>query len=305
MRKSSIKHENLKRTMDEIETLGDEAPNELFDKLLEEIKHSCLIIAGDVISDTINIVTAKTDHGDFGLLFTDMDEFMKIFPDFNCEAHENSFTAYMDMIRESDLEGFILNPAGEGLILHKDVLNNMGDMPEYRFSSKDSYSSQELKDLKDSISNDSLEEFINNPGNIGRYEELFDEISSSTLLTLMLSRDDLNGEAENGVISMSKTGPRGFLYIDKVGGSYATVYTSEDKISSVNTPFNKYSQIVNFSQMTNFILNDDMDGIIINPNSENILLSRDVLLEYSNLLERTCNNKKLNSAIFHMFPMEG
>ena len=57
--------------------------------------------------------------------------------------------------------------------------------------------------------------------------------------------------------------------------------------------------------MTNFILNDDMDGIIINPNSEHVLLTRDVLLEYSSLLEETCNDTRLNTAIFHMFLIGG
>ena len=53
------------------------------------------------------------------------------------------------------------------------------------------------------------------------------------------------------------------------------------------------------------LLNDDMDGIIINPNSEHILLTRDVLMEYYPLLEKTCNDTRLNTAIFHMFLMEG
>ena len=72
----------------------------------------------------------------------------------------------------------------------------------------------------------------------------------------------------------------------------------------MDTPYNKYIQIVNFSQMTNCLLNDDMDGIIINPNCENILITRNVLLEYSDVLEVICYDEKLNSAVFHMFPME-
>lgn len=67
---------------------------------------------------------------------------------------------------------------------------------------------------------------------------------------------------------------------------------------------NKYSQIVNFSRMANFILNDDMDGIIINPCCENILLTRETLMHYSGLLEKTCNDTRLNTAIMHMFLME-
>jgi hypothetical protein len=132
------------------------------------------------------------------------------------------------------------------------------EFPEHRYSPDDGYTASELKSLRDSIDNGHLEEFIKNSSNIGRYEELFSEISDSTLLTLMVSRDDLDFMAEDGVISMVETDPKGFLYLDELGGKYATVYTSEDKIANVTTDLNKYSQLVNFSQLTNFILNDDL-----------------------------------------------
>ena len=52
------------------------------------------------------------------------------------------------------------------------------------------------------------------------------------------------------------------------------------------------------------VLTDDLDGMIINPGSENVVLSRDVLLEFSSLIEMTCNDSKLNSGIRNMFTME-
>ena len=61
---------------------------------------------------------------------------------------------------------------------------------------------------------------------------------------------------------------------------------------------------VNFVLLNQLILTDDLDGIIINPGSENIVLTRDVLLEFSSLIEMTCNNSKLNSGIMNMFTME-
>ena len=136
-------------------------------------------------------------------------------------------------------------------------------------------------------------------------ELIFDKISKSTMLTLLLSEYDLKELAEDDVISLAETGPLGYLYIDEIGGQYTTVYTSEEKISKIKTDLNKYSQLVNFSHMANFILSDDMDGIIINPNAENVLITRDILLEYCDKLEETCNDSRLNSAIFHMFPREG
>ena len=304
MRIASVRHENLRKTINEINELNGNPPKEVFVRLFEEIKHSGLIIAGDVEGDTIDLMTATTDQGDFGLLFTDMDEYTKMVPDFNVEPHDHAFETYLGFLKESDLAGFILNIKSEAMILPRDILDEMDNVPNYDFPSDNSYTPSELKTLKDSINNTELEEFISDPSNIGDYDGLFKRISDSTLLTLRLSREDLKDMVKDGVISMIETGPLGFLHSDKIGGNYATVFTSQEKISHVDTPYNKYIQIVNFSQMTNCLLNDDMDGIIINPNCENILITRNVLLEYSDVLEVICYDEKLNSAVFHMFPVE-
>ena len=304
MLRENISHEYLKSAMDGIETLEGDALEEEFDRLLNELKHSSLILPGNMKGNEINIPTFNSEIGEYGMLFTDIDEFNKVFPNFKVEAHDHSIEFYLDMMENSNLKGFVVNLGSECFVLPRDLFNLIDETPEHTFPSDDSYTSEELKRLKDSINNTSLEQFINNPSNIGRYEELFDEISKSTLLALRISKENVDNLAEEGIISMTETGPIGFLYMDTLGGHYAVAFTSEEKISNVPTALNRYSQIVNFSQMTNFMLNDDMDGIIINPNSENILLTREVLLEYSNLLEKTCNDHKLNSAIFHMFPIE-
>ncbi len=123
-------------------------------------------------------------------------------------------------------------------------------------------------------------------------------------MTLRLSREDFTSNAEGGVISMRESGPLGFLHKDDLGGDYATVFTSEAKIRSVQTPLNKYSQLVNFSEMVTFLLNSGMDGIIINPSEEHVMITREVLMEYYGVLEKTCKDERMNSAIFHMFVME-
>lgn len=152
------------------------------------------------------------------------------------------------------------------------------------------------------MDNSKLEQFLKDPSNVYDYEKLFDLISSSTLLTLMVSGNNI--KAENGVIFLEKSGPNGALYIDRMGGNYATVYTSEEKISKVDLPKSKYSQIIDFSYMVNFTLFDDLDGIVINPRSDNIILTRDILLEFSEMLSKTCSDSKLSSATYYMFPVE-
>lgn len=305
MRKSTIKHEYLRDTMNEIMKLGEDITEELCERFAKELKYSCLIAAGDVCDGTINLITAKSVLGEFGLLFTDMDEFQKVFPDFNVESHENVFSAYKELIAKSNLTGFIVNFEGEGYILSREFVEMIEDIPQSLFTTTNSYTSGEIKRLKNSINNSTLENFIANPENVYDYEGLFDNISNSTFFTLLVSRDDLNVNAEDGVISSPEVNPSVGIYIVNNGGRYATAYTSEQKINNVKTDLNKFSQIVNFAYLSNFALSDDLDGVIINPNSENIVLSRDVLMDFYNVIDGACNNEKLNAGIFHMFLMEG
>ena len=303
MIKAFIKHENLKKSLEELQS--DDLTDEMIDRFVNELKHSNLIMAADIGESEIKLALVKIEGKDYGFLFTDMDEFRKTIPDGECGSQYYDFNAYQVVVEDSMVDGFIINPSTIGFVLKKELILAVDDLPDHDFTAEEVYSASELKHLKDSMDNADLENFISDSANIGKYEELFEKMSKSTMLTLMLSNEDLTGYSENGIISLEKTGPIGFLYLDEIGGEYATVYTSEEKIDNVTTSLNKYSQIVNFSQMTNFILNDDMDGIIINPNSEHILLTRDVLLEYSSLLEETCNDTRLNTAIFHMFLIGG
>lgn len=259
MRRETVTNEYFKKAFREIETLGEDTPDEVFERAMEELRHSRLIIAGDMKGDELKVPTLKSPVGEYGILFTDMAEFRKVFPDFPVEAHEHAIGLYIELLSNSNLDGFIVNFESDMFLLTREIFDLIDDVPENNFSTDDSYTSDELKQLKDSMNNDQLEEFINDPANIGKYEELFERISRSTMLTLRLAKDDLTDSAENGIISMVETGPIGYLYMDR-SGKYATVFTSEEKISSVHTPMNRYSQIINFSQMTNSLLSDDMDG---------------------------------------------
>ncbi|WP_458453094.1 SseB family protein [Methanobrevibacter sp.] len=301
MRKLFTRHDNLRKTLEEIHVQGEDVEDSTVERFVNEMKHSSLIIAADKSDDDINFRVFEHEGKDYGVLFTDMDEFRKSFSDEECESHLFDFELYKKMIELGIIEGFLINPESECFLLKKELFLEITDLPEHTYDDDNAYDAQELKRLYDNINNDSLESFIANPDNIGKYDELFAHISDSVMLTLMLSDADLTDYASNGVICMLETGPLAFLYIDEVGGQYSTLFTSVDKMSFVDTDLKKYSQIVNVSIMTNFVLNDDMDGIIINPGSDNVLLTRDILFEYSPVLEKTCNDVRLNSAIFHLF----
>lgn len=305
MNKPFIKHENLRKALEDFEIFDDlEHGNVSFERVENELRHSCLIIAADITEDGLSYRVFEDGDGQYGLLFTDMDEFRKTFSDDDCESHSFDLWMYRMMIELEFLDGFILNPESEAVILKGELLMDLDDLPKHDYDQKESLEGSGLKRLRDSIDNGKLERFITDPSNVARYEELIGCMSDSTMLTMLLCDENLDGFADGGVIDLNKTGPVTRLYVDRLGGSYATIYTSEDKMVNVDGGQNRYSQIVNVSMMADYILMEDMDGIIINPGCDDVLLTREVILEYWPLLRDTCNDSRLNGAIFHMFPME-
>ena len=201
------------------------------------------------------------------------------------------------------MEGYILNPSSEKYLFRKEFILSIKNIPKTNYFALDAYSTDELKNMKNHP-NENLENFIKNPNNIGNFEGLFEEFSKSNILTLMVSDVDLTTYATGGVISMTDSGPLAQMHVDKVGGEYATIFSSEDKIKEVKTDKFKYSQVVNLSMLVNFVLSEDMDGIILNLDSDDVLISRQTLLKYSLGFEKYVNDERLCESIYYMFLIE-
>lgn len=300
-------HENLKRAISDLKSYEDmnDAPDDAFDMLILELINSNLIAAGDIHGDEAEVAVASIGGDGWMALFTDMDEYRKAFPDFDIGAHKHSFKQYLEHVIKNDLHGIIINIMGDCFIMPKDGIGGFENLPDYDFSVENTYTSDEIKSIKESVDNSSLEKFIQNPANTARYEELFEEISSSTMLTLRLTREDCSHMMENGIISMETTGPLGVLYSERIGAKYAAAFTSDEKMLKVKTDRFKYSQVVDFAHMSKMLLAEDLDGMVINPGDENIILVREVLMEFEDIIYEKCHNPKMNSSVFYMFPLEG
>ena len=170
MRKEDVTHEYLKKHIREYVNKGDDISDETFKKIFEEIKHSRLIVAGNLSGDDISIATVKTPKGRVGLLFTDMDEYRKVFPDFEVEAHVHLFSVYKEFIEISEMAGYFINVAGEPFVLPREIIEMFEEIPVPDHCDDVAYTSKELKQLKDFIDNCELEEFIKNPQNAYDYE---------------------------------------------------------------------------------------------------------------------------------------
>ncbi|MCQ2970788.1 SseB protein N-terminal domain-containing protein [Methanobrevibacter gottschalkii] len=293
-------HKHLRTVIEDIYSNGNKLTEELTARLIHEFRYSNLYIPSKKEDNKLNFIIYEDDDSKLTPLFTDLDEFRKFYKDEDVRALQNPFELYQNVLKTTDIEGYILNPASEKYLFKKEFILAINNIPKTDFYTTNPYSEEELLNMKRSVDNKNLERFIENRANIGDFEGLFEQMANSQLFALMLSDLKLNKE----MISLKKSGPVAAMYTDNVGGIYATLFTSERKMDAVKTKKYKYSQLVNLATLVNFILTEDMDGLIVNPESDNVLVPRTTLLRYSLGFEMYANDERLSESMFYLFRIE-
>lgn len=291
-------HKHLRTVIEDIYSNENQLTEELTARLIHEFRYSNLYIPAKRENDTLNFIIYEDEGSKLTPLFTDMDEFRKFYKnDENIQVLQNPFELYQNVLKTTDVDGYVLNPSTEKYLFKKEFILAIKNIPKTNFYTTNPYSQEELLSLKKSVDNTDLESFIGDRSYVGDYESLFEKMANSQLLGLMLS--DLSIDKE--IISLKQSGPIASMYTDNIGGVYATVFTSESKMDVINTDKNKYSQLVNLATLVNFILTEDMDGLILNPESDNVLIPRVTLLRYSLGFEMYANNERLSEAMYYLF----
>lgn len=108
-------------------------------------------------------------------------------------------------------------------------------------------------------------------------------LSKSDVFSVGLSFDNLAKDSNDGIIHIDEPLPKAIY--NSADKSYALIYSSEDEIKPKINPLIPYSQLVNFTLFARQTLLDDLDGIILNENSHNITIPREVLLDYIDCIE--------------------
>lgn len=297
--KSMTNHKHLRTVIEDIYSNNNRLTEELTSRLINEFRYSNLYIPAKRENGTLNFIIYEDEEIKITPLFTDLDEFRKFFRDEDIQALQNSFELYQNILKTTDIQGYILNPSSEKYVFKKEFILAISNIPKTNFFTTNPYSEDELLALKKSVDNSNLENFIEDRANIGDFEGLFEHMANSQLLALMLA--DIN--IDNEIVSLKQTGPIASMYTDRVGGVYATVFTSEAKMNEIGTGKHKYSQLINLATLVNFILTEDMDGLIVNPQSDNVLIPRGSLLRYSLGFEKYANDERLSEAMFYIFPL--
>ena len=293
-------HKHLRVVIEDIYANDNSLNENLALKLVNEFRYSNLYIAAKKENDTLNFITYEYNDMKLTALFTDHDEFRKFHHEDDIQLLQNSFELYQNILKTTDFDGYILNPASEKYLFTKEFILTITNIPKTNFYTTDAYSAGELLDIYRNADNRYLEEYISNPKNVGDYEMLFERLANSTILTLMVS----DMEFDNDIIDLREIGPVAGMYTDKVGGIYVTIFSSTDRIRHVNTSKFKYAQLVNLAMLVNYVLVEDLDGIVLNPDSDNVLIPRSVLLRYSLGFERYANDARLCEALYYMFALD-
>ena len=130
--------------------------------------------------------------------------------------------------------------------------------------------------LKSSIKNTDLNDFISDKSNLWDMEELTNKMNDSLLLTLLLSNTEC--EDEDGVISIFHMIPK---CLHEIGGKkYLLLFSREISSDFHSNDVYVYSQIVNFPLLVEEVLNNDLDGFILNMDEENITVPRQSLRDF-------------------------
>ena len=293
-------HKHLRVVIEDIYANDNRLNENLALKLVNEFRYSNLYIAARKENDTLNFITYEYNDMKLTALFTDHDEFRKFHHEEDIQLLQNSFELYQNILKTTDFDGYILKPASEKYLFTKEFILTITNIPKTNFYTTDAYSAGELLDIYRNVDNRYLEEYISNPKNVGDYEMLFERLANSTILTLMVS----DMEFDNDIIDLREIGPVAGMYTDKVGGIYVTIFSSTDRIRHVNTSKFKYAQLVNLAMLVNYVLVEDLDGIVLNPDSDNVLIPRSVLLRYSLGFERYANDARLCEALYYMFALD-
>lgn len=307
MQKSYVTNNHFRMVLNEVGDFlekGQEPPEELFEEFINELKFSNLLVPGIIQGEEFiseNIVLE--DGATIIPLYTDDVEYIK---DDNVDDQydpvPNDILDYMEILNENGGDGVVINPASEGFTIPIDLLNNLPFNSGISFNDNfnSGYSPEQLKNIAENTTNDSLVSFIRDPSNEENFEGLMFELSKSILLNEYISDEDFGIYANYGIITLDDVERYALATISTEDVEFGVLFTSKNAIlDSVDVEDENYYvyQITVLSEFIEHVLRQDMGGIIINPNLEDYFIPRSALFNYSSILD----NPSFKNAIKYAF----
>lgn len=285
----TVTHKHLKRQIDILEK------TEGIDDLLAELQFSTLLLPVNMENNTLSFPLVQIEDEIYAPVFTDIYEYNKINMKENFTLVPNRFDFYLNLLDEK-IDGVLIDIEGERFPITKEFQKVIGNDDIFDYDAH-VFTLKEIKQIKESLNNKKLEEFLKDESNWWDYEKLMEILLKSNLFKVVLSEDDMSYKAKDGVIPLHDVEMLPTALAARGTESYALIYTKEDEVIPKNNLLHPYLQLVNLPEMINSILLDDLDGIILNENSQNITIPREFLL---NLLKdfKSPNVNKYDDYVF-------
>ena len=306
-----ITNNHLKDVMEILKEYLEEekdAPVELVAKFICELKVSNLLIPAVEEEDAFAFehITSEADGSTFLPLFTDIEEYNKHEvenDEFSPMAFE--FDVYSELVLENDLEGIVLNVEGDFIPLDEKFIKNIENEIDIDVDDTvEKYTAPELRDIFENVSNEALVEFINDAEAQDDIERLYVELSNSTMLNIVINDEPLDGFATDGIIASEDVD--GFILCTVEDGEhcFGAIFTDKNAIEKAINPDSglyHYGQVTLLSEFFDFILRSDMDGVIINPNSDDYVIARDDILPQATGVEIIDENPSFDDCLEYAF----
>ena len=261
-----VTNKYLKASISEISNFfrnNTQPPEDMYMNLIMELKVSDLIIPIVFDGENISFPHIEVDDGTKLLpLFTSEEELKKYSEDFDYFSNEIAY--YIELVKDYGFDGILIDLGSDEFCID-DVLLKKIPLTRQK-ESKNPFDAEKLRDIALSEKNESLKRFIQN--------EDRNEANTFTLFTTKSGREH-----------------------------YGTLYTDTDAIVSFHETlkYHYYVQVTNKYTVFNFILANDLDGLIINPGTDDYYVPRQVLLR---LLNDDLVNPDLANATRYAFPIK-
>ena len=308
MQISQIKNKHLSYLFDHAKLYLDDdekIPDELLIHIFGELRVSNLIIPAveddeEFIFENVNF---EEDSTSYLPLFTNLEEYDKHIDDGSeFEPLSNDFDLYREIIEESALDGIIINIEGINITLDKEFISQIPDTEPVAFSDEQpAYSKEELKELFNTVTNDDLVRLMHTKGK--DLEALMVELSNSYMINPIISDEPLDEISQNGIIRCSDAGGFNLFIIDEDPIRLAMIFTGKDEMLKFidGTDSNCYGQITVLTELFDFILRNDIDGVVINPASENYYILREEIISQARGIELIAEDDRIRDALDYAF----
>ncbi|WP_298500937.1 SseB family protein [uncultured Methanobrevibacter sp.] len=289
----------LKRALEN----DDNAAEKMTDFILE-LKVSNLFIPGIDEGEELVYETFIFEEDDLNVLplFTSEEEFFKHYDD-NSEFKpvSNEFEIYAGI--SDDIDAIVIDPEGESFFVTPEMIEFAAEDFSISYDDIKARSVNEIRQVYDSVSNESLCQFIRDESNDDDLEGLMAELSGSWLINLVVSETSLDEFADDGIIKADDVDGFSLCVMEDDDSGYGIVFTDKDAISKAldEDGLFYYAQLTRLSSLFEFVLRNDMDGVIINPESDDYLIERSAILAQASGIDLVAEDASFKNCLDYAF----